>query len=397
MSSEPLKGRENEFGAVLRFISDCLTCHLPQPAVLCVSGCCGSGKTETVLRASRASRGARFRRRPITHYINCVDLEPKALAEKIPMACAHGQRQSAHLEQLLKGLEDLRSSKVAVISPVADTPKFPLHVFVLDEADTLRGFAGGTARSYLHNLVLFALANRCFLSLILVSNARSFDVVPESNRHEVLFEAYSAVELRAIALESAGSVPISDSALEFAAKAASANFACDVRQLKTMVRRSSVIASGKRARDESDASSCLSALRTAPVNVQHMVQASSNNGSLRNFTILRTLPEQMLFVLCCCVQLLLKRGNQNQRTLHVADVSLTYKKLMVTKSFPVVSQQGINDILTNLADYGIVTRPRGHVFTVSIDAAMSELKGELISIGAESETNRLKEILLMDS
>ena len=380
------------------FILRCLS-FTKSPSVLCVCGSCGGGKTETVSRATQACehemRHAN-KRRIITHYFNCVDVEPKALGEMITKACARGQRQSAHLDHLLHGLENVRtcrsSAKRSTVDVEPACPRFPLHLLVLDEADALRGFASGTTRSFLHNLVLFAIANPHYVALILVSNSRNFDVVPEKSRCDILFEAYTAQTLRQIAAEkSCTSAIVSDAALDFAAKTAVANHGGDVRQLTTIVRHSGKIASAKRPREEN-------ALQPTSVNVQHMAQASHST-SFHTMSILRTLPEQMLFVLSCCVYLLRQKGASGSKvhTLFVRDVSMLYKTIMTAKNFPVVPQQGINDLLMNLADYGLITRPQSQTFTLSTDAGLLELEGELIAVGASSQPNRLKEVLSFHS
>jgi hypothetical protein len=69
---------------------------------------------------------------------------------------------------------------------------------------------------------------------------------------------------------------------------------------------------------------------------------------------------------------------------------------MATRRYPVVSQQGIGEILANLADYGIISRPNGSIFSVSFDTTVAELEAELVTVGSQCEPNRLKEILSMD-
>jgi hypothetical protein len=369
-------GRESQSREIIEYIGVAMkgeAVHRP----LFVCGSCGCGKTSTCFAVSRltsdqiVAAGGEWPRAPRFFYLQCADTTAKALLQHVAgflLQCEVPRgRTMRDLEADIDGA--LKASSAAATaatttkrrgssSRAAAAQSF--SVIMLDEVD-----AASHLRDVVSRVVALARRHAGALGLILISNRKYLSGIDETAYRTLLFPPYDAGTLAVIAAQATGAIErtkVTASAIDVAAKTTVSQHGGDARKVIAISRTAAV----DKLRAHDRAAPARRERETAPAAPPVEVTAGDMLAAARDaassvVACIRGLPPNMLFVLCCLVNVTGPAGQKapagrSARGIALPVLFAVYHRLMQHVQAPTLRIDGVRETLSNLGDLGLVAQ-----------------------------------------
>lgn len=328
--------RVAEARRLLQFVTSRLAAQHNDILYLC--GNCGCGKTSTAQQLmqvdfSASTSGARA---PVFSLVNCADLSALDIATRLVHAL-QGTRHKVNTGAKVS-LAELRSR----LREAVTTPRRldRLCVLILDEVEAARPAGITEIRKFCDLALEFGSSS---VAIIIISNSKDLFNVNPRRLQSVTFQPYSAAQLVAIAKRDPSSAVIESSALQFAAKSCTATYHGDVRKMQSFC----AIAKDAAVHSKQSATA---------IDIRNGICDTPNT----NVPGIKALPQQMLFVLCCCYKVHCDiRAHLSLPTLSVSKIYMSYESSCRKIGMAPASVSEVRSCLANLVDLGLLTAGRG--------------------------------------